>query len=225
MNGSQIAQKVAFGYGKAGEKLGLPHDLYRASSPTVAALDPRNRLRALSFISAADPRATFQVPSKHGNPYRYGLFDTRAPVDGTPADAVQPGDYLTGATGTYFVLSVNPDEVPMVAECNAVLTVYRPVVHTQAMEAVYGGRSAATDTLIMRSFPAALIESERTQATRADLPGDSPTKGGKVYLPALRGVLIRPMDHLVDDLGRRYTAGACELTAMGWRITTSLSEA
>lgn len=225
MNGAAIAEKIRYGYAKAGQVLGLPHTLYRATSALTPALDERNRLRDLSFISSPTPGGDFAKPSKHGQPIRYALMDTRAPLDGLPSDAVQPGDYVTGDTGTFLMLSVQPDEIPMVAECSATVTIYRPQAHAKPSETVYFGRSAGTDTQIAAAFPASVVIGERTQATRADLPGDVPIKGAMILLPAMTGVLIRPMDHMIDDLGRRFTCSSVEVSGLGWRITATLSEA
>lgn len=245
-NPAAIALKIAGGYAKAASKLGLPHNLYRPTLPLVPALDPSNFLRSTPFASSATPKGDFASPSKYGAPIRYALTDTRygtdAHVQGDDTDMmleglsesaiiaaspVRPGDYVDGSSGTYFFASVNAFEIPMVVECNTVITVKRPAGQDDATDLTpgrhgYEAPTAANDRAILLSWPASVLDGGRTEASRPDLPGDVAAKGVIILLPAT-AVPILVMDR-IEDGRQAYTVSSAELTALGWRLGASFSE-
>lgn len=221
MTAARILERVQFGYAKAGQKLGLLHTLYRPTAPLTPALAPQNRMRALPFASTATPDASFRQPSKYGAPERYGLFDVR----GVGPVAVQVGDYIDGPTGTLFVASLEGDTIPLVVDCNAVLSVMLPPEGSLAQEDTYGGWGGSDDgTAKLLQYPASLIRGGRTVAGRADLPGDVPSGGFVAKFPALFGVVIGNDDWVRDQDGRRYTVSSAERTGLGWRIDLTQSD-
>ena len=227
MNGAGIVAKSAYGYAKSAQHVGLPHTLFRPLSATAPTpLDPACLLRPVLFISSANPIATaFLKPSGYGKPIRYALVDVRAPTDGSPGGALQPGDYITGSTGTYFVASLTPNEDPMVVECSATISISRPVGDTGSGPQPYGGATVTTDAPVMSGWPASVLRAGRTVAGRADLPGDVPDGGFEALLPAWPGTVVRTSDRVTDDQGRAFTISVAEVSAFGLRLVLVLSVA
>ncbi len=248
MTVARIMERVAFGYAKAGSKLGLPHNLYRPNAALTPALDPSNLLRSTPFASSATPKGDFAAPSKYGAPIRYALTDTRygtdAHVQGDDTDMmlegvseaaiiaaspVQPGDYIDGPSGTFFFASINAFEIPMVVECNATVTVKRPAGQDDATDLTpgrhgYEAPTAANDRVILLSWPASVLDGGRTEASRPGLPSDVAAKGVIILLSATPDCAIRTMDR-IEDGRQAYTVSSAELTSLGWRLGASFSEA
>ena len=210
-----IAAKVRYGYGKAGKKLGDVHTTYRPTLPTTPALAPQNVMAFIPFISSATPEGAFKRPSNYNQPLRYGLFD---------AGATRVGDYIDGATGTYFVASQTALEVPMVVACNAMLSVFRGAAASTVNEDVYAGRTVATDSPVLNQFPASLLIAGRSEAGRLDLPGDSSDRGAVILLPYVAGAVLRVSDRVQavfsepNEISRGFTISSVELTDLGYRI-------
>ena len=227
MDGAGIIAKSQYGYAKSAQHVGLAHTLFRALDPVAPPpLDPACLLRSILFICSANPINTaFLKPAGYGKAIRYALVDVRAPTDGSPGGAMQPGDYITGPTGTYFAASLTGNEDPMVIQCNETLSISRPAGKVKAGRQGYSGQTVATDTPLMTSWPASVLDGGRQQAGPQVLPGDVNFKGVLILMPSWPGVVIRTSDHLTDSQGRAYTINGAELTALGWRITGNLADA
>lgn len=220
MTAARILDRVQFGYGKAASKLGLSHTLYRPTAALTPALSPLCFMRRdVPFAVSQTPDAAFSRPAKYGSAIAFALMDVR----GTRGSDVRGGDYIVGPTGTWFVASLEQLTIPMVIECNAVVSVARPAGNVTPGIGPYGGRKNSTDVPLMAGWPASVLLGGRTQAGRADLPADVQAKGFQILLPAWPGVTLRTSDRVTDDAGRAFTLGAAELSDFGWRLDAVMS--
>lgn len=215
MDGRGIAAKVAYGYAKSAQKLGLPHTQYRPSGPLRPALSPECRMRTVSFVASATPDATFSRPNTYGKAALFGLLDARL---------MQASDYLDGDTGTWFIASLQADAIPLVVQCNATISIVRGAGNTAAGVQPYGGRRTSTDVPLMTGWPASVLAGGKQEAGRADLPGDVTMKGYTVLLPAWPGVTLRTSDRIVSSTGEVMTIAQAEVTDLGYRIQATMSE-
>jgi hypothetical protein len=203
-----IASKTAYGYGKAAAALGRSTVLYRPLGPT----DPitagnvfGTRLAALDTV----PQFTFVNPQKFGNPIFY------AAMDGT---GLLPGDYLVQGGLVYFVAVLNDFAAPEVVNCNRRISLLRTRVPVKAGVGGYGGSTAATDALLMASWPASVLEKGRGDRNDMLLPGDKKIGQWIVLLPISITSIPRTSDIITDDEGQRFVVNSAEQSFMGWRL-------
>ena len=207
MDGTRLQALASKGYGIAGRKTGTDYAQYRPSD----ALDPlATVLATLSASFDAKAPYGFAAPNEYGDARWYGLLDT---------SAVQPGDYLTGQGGTFFIAAVQPLLPAFCINCNATLS----VLHVPASAAVgvqidYSAVYADAETEIMAGWPASLLFGGQRSQSEARLPGELALPAFTVLLPAFAGVTIQPSDVLRDSDGVRYVVQAAELSDLGWRL-------
>lgn len=210
MDGATIQAKVYAGYAKAAQYVGLPFQQFRptgAANPTSGT--PRATLNA-SFSVAA---STFNFGK--GAAHKDVLFN--ALVDGSK---VQVGDYLVGASDTYFVVSMQPLLPILAVRCNRVLTVNSPgPTTTFGANTAYSGTDGSNETAIMTAWPGSVMFDARGRATEVGLPTDLPSPFFQILLPTLSGIDVRSSCFITDDLSRRYTIAAAERSPLGWRLS------
>lgn len=208
--GSKVPDAIRRGLGQAARGAGDWCDLYRAASADdpLAAVNRIMRLPA-AFVALSSPKAA--VP--YGSAIWQGIFD---------AAYAQPGDYLVGAEGVFFVASLTRLGPVMCVRTNRTVSLARPALPAAAGVTRYGGVLPAQTTKLMTSWPASVLARQRTGG-RGALPGDAPglvggAGGWEVLMPGTPGVLLRPGDLVRDDLGREAVLAGTELTALGWRL-------
>lgn len=177
--------------------------------------------------SAADPLATslgttlaypYRTPKGHGDADWFLMIGT---------DLAQVGDYLVLGDEVY-IYALAPFLMPAQAiRCNrrvAMLTQAAPTnpVGTQS----YGGVCAADSLAVLGAvdaagalvtgWPCSILIGGRTERG-ASLPMSTKDAGWTIMLP--RALPVRPAANSIflDDLGRRYTTEAAELSELGWR--------
>lgn len=216
MDAAGIAAKVAYGYGKAASKLGPQHSVYRATS-TGPAIAPANLVGTTPFIASATPDGAFRRPSNWTTPEQFGLFD--------PTKA-RPGDYLTGSSGTWFVASTDTLTIPMVVQCNVVISIARGEAIGPGLNPIYGGQTPAVDQTLLTDWPASLLSGGHSEAGRAMLP-DDPKRfaGGICKLPPVPGVTFRAGDRITVDGGDTWMVAGAFLQSLGWRLELAGAEA
>jgi hypothetical protein len=97
MDGPALADKIYRGMGVAARKIGSPYIVYRPTTPTNP-LRSRNRIIKLyAAFNAGDGK--FGRGESYGNATWWGVFD---------ASYTQPGDYLVGPMGSFFVAAQAP---------------------------------------------------------------------------------------------------------------------
>jgi len=201
MDGICLQDKISRGMGLAARKLGTPFVVYRprcASHP----LSSRNRIIKLyASFNAEDER--FRSVSGFGRPVWWGVFD---------ASYTQPGDYLVGSSGTYFVCAQRPLLPVQCVATNRVVQILRAAT---PMTGGYSGFSATAAVPIIAGFPASLLEAgARSGETdvRAQQFG-----GWSLLLPSLPAS-PQVGDVVIDDNAQNYVVGAAEQSALGWRL-------
>lgn len=191
-----------------------------AQSVLFQALRPLDPLAPLANqLAGLRPEKVYEdYGDKYRTSERYG-----APLSPLLLDAtgLRLGDYLTSVGATWFIASLRPDTPPLCVACNATVTVSRPAGGLAPGLNSYGGRTDATDVVLLAGWPASVLEGNLT-AGRTDLPGDARQGGMKLLLPALPGVVLEAGDLARDELGRRYVLTGCEHSTLGWRCTASL---
>jgi hypothetical protein len=201
MDGICLQDKISRGMGLAARKLGTPFVVYRpacAANPLIS----RNRIIKLNAsFNAEDGR--FRTVSGFGRPVWWGVFD---------ASYTQPGDYLVGTSGTYFICAQRPLLPVQCVATNRVVQILRAAV---PVTGGYSGFSATSAVPVLTGFPASLLEA----GTRA---GDTDVRaqklgGWNLLLPALP-VSPQAGDVVIDDSSQNYVVGAAEQSALGWRL-------
>jgi hypothetical protein len=204
MQQPRLKDRIARGLGAAARHIGAPHDAYRPTSANTP-LDPRNRYLRLPAAFDADNRF-FQRPSSYGRATWYGIFDSAY---------TQPGDYLSGPTGIFFIAAQQPLLPTLCVLTNRILTLSRPAAPSTPGLNSYGGVFLATATPLLTAWPASILTAG--SGSPGDLPGDANIPSWTVLLPETP-VPIRSADIIQDDLARTYVVGTAEYTALGWRI-------
>jgi hypothetical protein len=204
MQQTRLQDRISRGLGAAARHIGAPYDAYRPVGPADP-LTPANRyLRLPAAFDAEDP--SFQRPSGYGRATWFGIFDSAY---------TQPGDFLRGPGGTFFVAAQQSLLPSLCVLTNRVVNLSRPAAPTAPGVNSYGGVTLATATRLLTAWPASILTAG--SGTAGDLPGDASIPSWTVLLPDTP-VALRAADLIQDDLGRTYVIGTAEYTALGWRI-------
>ncbi len=208
--GRKVPDMIRRGLGLAGRGAGDWCDLYRAGSAEMP-LAAANRVMRLpaAFVALDNPKSAVS----YGVAVWQGIFD---------AGYAQPGDYLVGADGVFFVASMPRLGPVLCVKTNRTVTLARPSAPAMAGLTRYGGVLPTQTTPLMTAWPASVLNRQR-DGGRGALPGDAPglpggAGGWEVLMPGTPGVLLRPGDLVSDDLGRTAVLSGTELTALGWRL-------
>ncbi len=196
------------GFGLAARAAGDWCDVYRARGPD-APLSAGNRVMRLP-AAFASPRG-FAASVEYGDALWQGVFD---------AAYTQPGDYLSGSDGIFFI-AAQPRLGPLLCvKTNRTLSLSRPAAPPFAGMNRYVGVQDATNVALLTDWPTSVLSAGA--GGRGALPGDAPGllggAGGWAVLLPDAGVVLRPGDLAQDDLGRTAVAASAELTNLGWRL-------
>jgi hypothetical protein len=209
MNGNRLQQLIyQKGYGNGAAKAGLGYRQFRATG----ALNPIGGppLALLPALFSQDK--AFQAP------VGYGQAGWRAWLDGTQTAV---GDLLIGPRN-FFIAAQQPLLPILAVEAPRLVDIRRPFHESGVgFSATYGGNTAPQETVIMGQWPASILQGTRGDSSFVALPDDIKTPWWGILLPASPApiVMLRASDIVQDDLGRRFTISAAELTALGWRLT------
>jgi hypothetical protein len=216
MNVAQLQQKIATGYAKSAQVLGLPNIVYRATS-SLTPIAAGNALATLPASFNAEDMG-YQKPQRFGNALWYCL------IDGTQTHV---GDYLVGAAGTFFIAAMQPLLPILAVKCNRAVRIARMPVQNGAGYVGYSGVVLGQEVDVLGTsgplgsfvsgWPAAILIGGKSDKD-SGLPSDVKQAGYEILLPASVPLTIVASDILQDDLGRNFAIAAAELTDMGWRI-------
>lgn len=213
MDGTKLQAKVYSGYAKAALRIGLDYKHYRPATAMQPIWDELTTLKA-SF-NAEDMK--YGKPNKYGKPTWFGIFD---------AAQTQVGDYLVGPNGETFFIAAQQALLPVLCvQCNVVLDVHRPAQVSGVGAQGYAGATPAGETLLMKGWPASLLQGTKGEKSDVGLPGDARNAWWAVLMPAFAGVTFKAFDTLQDAGGQRYIISSAELTDMGWRMTAQMAVA
>ena len=208
--GIAVPDMIRRGLGLAARGAGDWCELYRARS-AAAPIVPQNRILMLpaAFVAVGNPAA----PVAYGRALWAGIFDY---------GYTQPGDYLVGADGVFFIASAPRLGPVLCVKTNRTLTLTRPAAPVLAGLGRYGGVLASETVTLATDWPGSVLGSKR-DGGRGALPGDAPgvpggAGGWEMLLPAMPNVLLRPGDLVSDEIGRSAVLLVTELTELGWRL-------
>lgn len=203
MDAMTLQDRISRGLGVAARRIGSPHEVFRPSGPLAPLTRDKRLVRLHASFSAEDAR--FDKPAAYGRAVWWGVFD---------AAYTQPGDYLVGAHGTFFVAAQQPLLPVLCVQANRTVSVGRPGAPSGGVGGYGGVQPAATAPLLL-GWPASVLGV--AAGTAGVLPGDGGLGTVTVLLPSLP-VALRTGDLIEDDLGRTLVAGLVEETALGWRL-------
>ncbi len=191
MDAASRRAKYAQAYRQAAAKSGVPCALYRPTGPGNP-IDPGNLITTLPVLIGTD--ATFSKPPMPGKPQRLAYLD---------ATVAQPGDYLVGTDGTYFLAAILLPAPPLAIECNDVITVTRYALPTAVGALDYNGVGNAADTVLLASWPASILQGRVGTKNDLDLPSDVTNPNFQLMMAA-PPVALRTSDVVTDQAGMRW---------------------
>ena len=213
MDAATINARIYAGRAKAARRIGYTFNLFR---PLTASTPLGNLVATLpASFNAGDNN--YLKPNLYGKPIWFTDLDGRL---------VQVGDYLVKSDepNEMFFIAARQSLLPIAAvECNATISIYRPISTTgQVGVGAYGGENITTDTQLVRNFPCSILQGTKGDKSLVNLPGDVRTPWWVILLPPIPGVArLINNDSAYDQMGKRYKFSSCELTDMGWRITAT----
>jgi hypothetical protein len=212
---------LSAGWGTLGSTLGTTYEWYQNQStnnPISTANDGG------SFFAYFDRDSTFPATkaAEYGKPEYFVAYDRGGP---------NVGDYLVGATDTYFIINQDDLTPSKVVKTNATVDFYRPgaVAPTDPVNySKFREESAAGfGNLIATGWPISLLSGSRGE--KATLAGTLPDASRQPWwnwlCPAIPGVRLRTDDKFMDENGTRYQISGCESTDLGYRGTAQLEQA
>ena len=173
--------------------------------PKTAAQPLCSRNRIIKLFASFDPgEGGYRSAPGFGHPIWWGAFDSAY---------TEPGDYLTGDTGTYFICAQRP-----LLPVQCVLTNRTVDLVRAAAPALggYSGLSVASALPVISGYPASLLEAS---ARESDVGVRAQRFGGwMVLLPPGLPAVPQVGDVVRDDTHMTYVVGAAEQTVLGWRL-------
>lgn len=214
VNFARIQNKIYKGYGKAAERLGSTHAIYRSASAINPIQNPN--LIGNQLISV-DQDFTYVKARKYGDPTWQFMAE-----DGL---SLQKFDFMVNSQNTYYIVDIKPVErlnPPICVECNTTLTITRPY------DALIPGNNPPVSYQIgsaqalYTNCPASLIEGSRGDNQNMKLPTSVRMPLYKILLPFLGNVELKSGDIIQDAKNIRYALTSIELTGLGYRLQAAI---
>ncbi len=212
MDGTRLADRIAFGGGMAARKAGVICDAYRprdGACPIVAA----NRLVRLGVL-VLPVSGSVRGPAPLGLPYRQLVLDQAY---------VRGGDYVAGPAGAFLVVNNEPPAPVLGARCNETLSIWRPAAQAVPGINPYGAILGAGARGVLAGFPAALLPARGGTHAEAGLPDDTRAPGYIAAVAAVEGLAPDVADVVRDARGRQFVIDQAELFGGIWRLALSAS--
>lgn len=212
MDGTRLADRIAFAGGLAARKAGVICDAYRprdGACPVVTA----NRVVRLAVLSVP-VSGSVRGPAPLGLPYRQLVLDQAY---------VEPGDYLVGPIGTMLVVTNELPAPVLGARCNETVSIWRPAAPVLPGTNPYGAILGATARGVLAGFPAALLHSGGSDRAHAGLPDDGRTPGYVAAVAAVDGLAPEVADVVRDARGRQFVVDQATRYDGVWRLALSPS--
>lgn len=216
-NFARIQNRIYYGYGKAAQRLGTAHAVYRSA-------DGNNPIQPANFLFnqliSIDQNYKYTSAKKYGDPVWQFL-----PENGL---VLQNYDYLVSPNGiNYFIVDIVPDDrlnPPTLVECNAIITISDPSnAPLTPGKNTYQAFNQETSPKILINCPASILQYTRMDSSNMKLPTSVRLPMYSILLPDFDGVNIKTGALIVDDSGRRLSVITCEQTkkTLGLRILAS----
>ncbi len=207
MDAATLQTKIYSGYAKAAKRLGVDTQIFRPLQADSPFLHSITMLQA-SF-TAEDVR--YGKARQYGQAAWYGLFE---------GSQTQAGDYLVRGGSIWFIASQALHLPILCVACHRKIKISRPMNQTAVGALPYQGRIEAKQQVVLgaeTAWPASLLLGARQDAGLT-LPASVKEAGWVALLPISVPIVIQPGDVITDDLARRYTIYAAELSELGWRL-------
>lgn len=210
MQSDRLTDLIAKGLGTAARHIGSEYDAFR---PVTAQrpLAPTNRYLRLPAAFSTDS-GSFHQSVGYSHATWSGIFDTAY---------TQPGDYLRGAGGTYFISAQQSLLPSLCVLTNRILNIARVMSPGEVGVTGYGGVTRGTLSSVLSDWPASVLANGVGGST--DLPGDGGVAHWTILLPATPA-RINPADLIRDEAGASYVIVSTELSALGWRLLAKQAE-
>lgn len=192
----------------AGQILGTPYNWLR---PYCGNYEITPISGILSAWLTTDPKGQAVAAPQPGKAAWYAWFDP---------SQTQPGDYLVGDFGTFFINSQYLPAPIALTWCNSTINLYRPIENDAPGVQGYAG-NADVNGMILSSWPVSILQNNRREAGATNLPGDAKMGYFDILLPLSITGMPQQAD-IIDEVGgqaRQFIVSASELSPIGWRVT------
>jgi hypothetical protein len=201
MDGPSLQDKINRGMGVAARKLGELFIVYRPRGP-LAPTSSRNRIIKL-YASFNSDEVSYRRVAAYGTAEWYGVYD---------ASYTRPGDYMVGASATFFITGQRPVLPVQCVRTNRVITLVRSAA---PQNGGYAGLTSATAVDLLVGWPASILAA----GSRVSANGEATKLASwSLLLPNLP---LNPEagDIVKDDIARNYVVGSAEQSDLGWRLS------
>lgn len=213
MSLAAIQDRLARGMGRAAFAIGDRYALFRPQGP-AGPLRPGTLLLHLKVALHGAGRSWQQSPG-YGDALWSAVLDTAYS---------QPGDYLQGPLGTFFVAAQPPLLPTLCVITNRVLSVTRPDGALAFGVNGYGGVQQAEQMMLLQDWPASVLMARAGAHHGGELPGEPGPPTWTVLLPRSAtpdGDTLRTGDLLSDSSGFAAVITTAEPNDLGWRINAA----
>ncbi|MCB8880408.1 hypothetical protein ACELLULO517_09205 [Acidisoma cellulosilytica] len=211
MNRTHLQDRVARGLGQAAQRIGDPYDVFRPKS-AFSPLSPDNRILRLPVAIHGEDK-DWHRGARYGQPLWFAVLDT---------GYTQPGDYLTGPDGIFFIAS-QPALLPTVCvQTNSTITLSRAEGANTIGVNAYGGVEMPNQGPVLVDWPASMLVEASGSRNAGALPGEPGPASWTILLPALPAAEmtdLRADDLVRDATGLTAVITAVERSPLGWRLT------
>lgn len=213
MKAERLQDRVARALGQAAHRIGEEYTVFRPRG-AISPLDPENRLLRLNVALHGEDK-DWHRSARFGQPLWFAVHDTAY---------TQPGDYLRGAQGIFFIAAQPPLLSTVCVRTNRVLRVSRAEGARLAGHNGYGGVTPRAEHVLLEGWPASVLMASAGARAGGTLPGEPGPASWTILLPLLTGceaVALQPDDRITDDTGTTAIITAVEGSDLGWRLTAA----
>lgn len=213
MSLDRLQDRYAFGLGKAAMALGEEYTLFRPTG-AMGPLNPSNKRLRLKVALSGQGQGWRPAPDP-AEPLWSAMMDTTY---------TQPGDYLCGPLGTFFIAAQPPLLPTLCVQTSRELRVTRPDGALSCGVNGYGGVQSAEMTLILDGWPASVVMGRTGGHHGGELPGEPGPPMWTIRLPPLPASVTEPLlpgDILSDSCGFSVVIGTAEPSSYGWRLSAA----
>ena len=213
MDPKRLQDRVAQGLGQAARRIGDSYDVFRPKSG-MEPLAPGNRLLRLPVAIHGEDK-DWHRSARYGQPLWFAVHDT---------GYTQPGDYLVGAGGLFFIAAQPPLLPSVCVRTNRTISVTRATSATSVGINAYGGVEPPTQMPVLVAWPASMLVQSAGSRSAGALPGEPGPASWTVLLPALPSSEMTDLhadDFISDETGLTAVITAVERSELGWRLTAA----
>lgn len=210
MSLARVQDRLARGMGRAAFAIGERYALFRPQGAETPLRAATLRLHLKAALHGGT-RGWGQNPA-YGDALWSAVLDTAYS---------QPGDYLQGPLGTFFIAAQPPLLPTLCVLTNCSLAMTRPDGALSAGTNGYGGVQTEERALLLDDWPASVLMARAGAHHGGDLPGEAGPPSWTVLLPPSAMPLtggLQPGDRLTDSRDFTAVVTTVEHSALGWRL-------